>query len=252
MAGDPALAELAAQPVAEAARRGVVFTPALDDVLARVLGLAAAATGDRKGAITHFELALTAAEQAGARMLQARIHGDLARVHATRAAERSLASTPSVPSARRTARDGAVARAVPASPGRPRLLERVARERGAVARGGATPVRGIASGRDESSLAADLLLTREGLSKLRERVFERRGFGNVEAAAFAHREGLVARHRTARAGPSLAEISRRAPPVDGRARRGLTLFVSDIANSSELIQRLGDEAAQALIQETIA
>jgi class 3 adenylate cyclase len=110
-------------------------------------------------------------------------------------------------------------------------------------------LRGIASGVDESTLAGDLLLTREGLGRLRERVFARIGAsGNVEAAAFAHREGLVAPPPRV-LGPALADIAKRAPPVHDREPRALTVFVSDIANSSELIQRLGDEASQALIQE---
>jgi len=110
-------------------------------------------------------------------------------------------------------------------------------------------LRGIASGLDESALAGDLLLTREGLGRLRERVFTRIGAsGNVEAAAYAHREGLVAPAQRG-LGTALADIAGRSPPVHGREPRALTLFVSDIANSSELIQRLGDEAAQRLIHE---
>ncbi len=249
-AGDAALAERAGAPIAQALARGVVFTPALDDVLARSLGLVAEVAGRRPEALAHFEAALEAAERGGARMLQARIHADLSRVldaegreaEARRDAERALALAERLgmgplraACARRLARaEGATSDRAPAEPLRPeerRLL------------------RGIASGLGDSALAGDLLLTRDGLSRLRERVFLRIGVsGNVEAAAFAHREGLVAPARR-ELGPALADISRRAPPVRTPEPRALTVFVSDIANSTELIQRLGDEVAQEMIQE---
>jgi class 3 adenylate cyclase len=248
--GDGALAERAGAAVAAAARHGVVFTAALDDVLARTLGLVAETLGKPAEAILRFEEALQVAERCGARVLQARIHADLARVleaegrgpEARENAERALALAERLgmeplraACARRLARAGAAA-------GVPERAESL----GAADR---RLLRGIASGLDESALASDLLLTREGLGRLRERLFARIGAsGNVEAAAFAHREGLVARG-SGGLGTALAEITRRAPPVHGREPRALTLFISDIANSSELIQRLGDEEAQDLIQE---
>jgi class 3 adenylate cyclase len=113
-------------------------------------------------------------------------------------------------------------------------------------------LRGIASGLDPDALASDLLMTPAGIGRLRERVFARiDASGTVEAAAFAHREGLVPARLIAARRPQreLAELSLRAPPVQRREAQALTVFVSDIANSSELIQRLGDESAQGLIQE---
>jgi class 3 adenylate cyclase/predicted negative regulator of RcsB-dependent stress response len=247
---DSALAERAAGRIAEAARCGVVFTSALDDVLARVLGLAAEASGRREEARARFEEALEAAERGGARMLQARIHADLARVQgelgdagaAMRNYERALV----------------LAERLGMEPLRAACAARLAgAETAGVLRERPEPLqtderrllRGIAAGLDDHALAADLLLTREGLGRLREQVFARIGAsGNVEAAAFAHREGLVVPARRD-VGAALAEVTGRAPPVGGREPRALTLFVSDIANSSELIQRLGDEEAQRVIHE---
>jgi class 3 adenylate cyclase len=248
-AGDAALAESAGARIAEAVRRGVTFAPSLDDVLVRALGLVAETCGRADEALERFEEALAVAERAGARMLQARIHADLGRV---------LERLGRTEEARRnTERAVALAERLGMEPLRvvctrrlqPAADARASDERAAPLRAEERRLlRGIASGLDESALAGDLLLTREGLVRLRERVFSRISVsGNVEAAAFAHREGLVA-PPVRKLGPALADISHRAPPVS-RELRGLTLFVSDIANSSELIQRLGDEAAQRLIQE---
>jgi class 3 adenylate cyclase len=246
LAGDAGLAQRAAARVAEALQRGVVFTAALDELLSRVVGLAAEAAGRHDEAIARFEEALEAAERAGARMLQARVHGDLARV-------REKAGDPAA--ARRAAeRARVLAERLGMEPLRAACVRRLAG--GAAARVGERVeslgaderrlLRGIAAGLDDDALAGDLLLTREGLARLRGRVYARIGAsGNVEAAAWAHREGLLA--SAPRGAP--ADFSRRAPPVVGPEPRALTLFVSDIANSSELIQRLGDEAAQRLIHE---
>ncbi len=246
--GDAELAERAATRIESAAGCGVVFTSALDDVLARVLGLAAEASGRREEARACFEQALEAAERGGARMLQARIHADLARVQAAlgdaegarRNCERALAFAELLgmePLRAACAERLMGGETVGSLRERPELLKADERRL----------LRGIAGGLDAQALAADLLLTREGLGRLREGVFARIGVSrNVEAAAFAHREGLVEPARRGVATP-LAEITLQSPPVHGREPRALTLFVSDIANSSELIQRLGDEAAQQLI-----
>jgi class 3 adenylate cyclase/tetratricopeptide (TPR) repeat protein len=250
LAGDKELAQRAGARVAEAARRGVVFTAALDEVLSRVLGLAAEVNGRPEEALAHFEAALEAAERAGARMLQARIHADLARVEEV--------SGDKLRARRNVERALALAERLGMEPLRAACARRLSLTEGAaggrerpqpLGAEGRRLLRGIASGFDENALAGDLLLTREGLGRLRERVFAQIGAsGNVEAAAFAHREGLVAAPQRG-FDVMLGESVGRAPPVRRREPRPLTVFVSDIANSSELIQRLGDEAAQALIHE---
>ncbi len=250
--GDVALCEEAAAPVAEAARRGVVFAPSLDDVLPRLLGLAAAAGGSRAEAFELLEAALEAAEHSGARSVEARVHLDMGRVlradgrngdarrhfeRALRIAE-SLGMEPVRAEARRALADPHEASVVA---DRAAALEADEREL----------LRGVARGLGDPALAHELLLTPEGLARLRARLFERIGAsGNLEAAAFAHREGLVEPVLPVRpAHPFEAESAERAPPVRAPASQVLTVFVSDISNSTELIQRLGDERAQALVQE---
>jgi class 3 adenylate cyclase len=249
-AGDAALAERAVTVVAEAARRGVVFTPALDEVLPRTLGLAAEVSGRREEALARFEEALEAAERGGARVLQARIHADLARVleahgrpqEAWRNAQRALTL------AERLGLEplhAAWSAGFGAASHRSSARERVEPLRTEERR----LLRGIAGGFQDSALAGDLLLTDQGLSRMREQLFERIGASSkLEAAAFAHREGLIAPAQTPLV-DARAEITRFSPPVRTREPRTLTVFVSDIANSSELIQRFGDEAAQTVLQE---
>lgn len=248
-AGDAPLAEAVGAAVEAAARCGVVFTSALDELLGRTLALVDEAAGRPREALARLEGALETAERAGARMLQARIHADLARLHE--------ATGNAADSRRNAERALALAERLGMEPLRAVCARRLAAGAGEGPRAAAQALRaderrllrGIASGRDEAALAEDLLLTRSGLARLRERVFARIGAsGTVEAAAYAHREGLVAPVQRAR-DPALRDITRRAPPVRERVPRMVTVFVSDIANSSELIQRLGDEAAQALIQE---
>jgi len=248
-AGDAGLAEQVGATVELAARYGVVFTPALDEVLERTLGLVDEAAGRRVEAIARFERALESAERGGARMLQARIHADLARVHEAldNAAESGRHAEHALGLAERLGMEplrAACARRLAAGKPQPAYVPA-----DTLRSDERRLLRAIASGHHETALAEDLLLTRAGIARLRERVFERIGAsGNVEAAAFAHREGLVAPAQRAR-DAALREITRRSPPVRERAPRTVTVFVSDIANSSELIQRLGDEAAQGLIQE---
>ena len=121
------------------------------------------------------------------------------------------------------------------------------RQREALGRRERRLLRGIASGLADTALAADLLLTPRRLrATSRARLRAHRCFRATSRLRRSRRRSSrpVETGRAER-----EEISRRAPPVERRERRALTLFVSDIANSSELIQRLGDEAAQALIQE---
>jgi class 3 adenylate cyclase/tetratricopeptide (TPR) repeat protein len=249
-AGDVETAERVGPRIAEAARSGVVFTPALDDVLARALGLVAESAGRRGEAVDLYEEALEAAERGGARMLQARVHADLARVLAAegRPAEAERSSRRALLLAEQLGMEPLRARCASSLAARAGVAGAPERRVG-LSSEERRLLHGIAAGLDAGAIAGDLLLTREGFERLRERVFSRIGVsGNVEAAAFAHREGLMVPPQRGR-DPALEEISRRAPPVRSREPRVLTVFVSDIANSSELIQRLGDERAQALIQE---
>jgi len=250
--GDVALCAQASVPIAEAVRRGVVFAPSLDDVLERVLGLAAAARGSNAEALSHFDAALEAAEQNGARAVEARTHYDLGRVQraerrpeaARRHFERAfqLATSLGMEPLRRAAgaelAEFGLARAVAdrseaLSPDEVRLL------------------RALTRGFDEEALARELLLAPDGLTRLRARAFARIGAtSQVEAAAWAHREGLSEASSLLRsARVAAAESADRAPPVRPPGSQRLTVLVSDIANSTELLQRLGDERAHRVVQE---
>jgi len=240
--GDRALLERTAGPIEEALERGIAFVPSLDDALARVCGIVAAGRGRRDEALARFREALEVPEQNGARAVEARTHLELgrllealgrhaeARVHSGRAlalAER-LGMQPVVDSLRGGRPEAGRAEAT--TPEDVRLL------------------RALAQGLDGDALAQELLLTREGLERLQMRTFERIGAtSRVEAMAWALREGLAGLP------PALRHAGTpepgRAPPLERASRRPLTVFVSDIAHSTALLQRVGDHDAQRLVQE---
>jgi class 3 adenylate cyclase len=246
-ADDVELAERVGLAVQQAAQE-VVFTPALDEVLARSLGLVAEVAGRWDEAVARFEEALETAERSGARMLQARIHADLGRV---------LARTRRLAEAKRnTERALVLAEALGMEPLRARCAALLAAgdepteaSRRSAGRGPREQrlLRSIAAGLSDDAIASDLLLTTTGFQRLRARVLEEIGLAS-DADAEAVARALTATGQAVR-GIQHEEMARRAPPVQGPPLRALALFVSDIANSSELIQRLGDEAARSVIQE---
>lgn len=244
---DRASVEQLAGPIEDAAARGIAFVPSLDDALARVRGLIASQRGRPDEALERFQEALELSEQNGARAVEARTHldcarllaslgrADEARAHQTRALDLAgaLGMAPLVAAA---GPDEGVRAEGPAAVGR--VLE--ADE--------ARLLRAMALGYDDAALVSELLLTEEGLARLRERVFARIGAtSQVEAAAWAHREGLAELPPPLRR--PMAPSEGRAPPLHAATRRVLTVFVSDIAHSTERLQRLGDQRGQQLVQD---
>jgi class 3 adenylate cyclase len=244
---DRVLSQQLSRALEAAAAAGVVFVPSLDDALSRVRGLIAFQQGESEEALERLHEALEAAEQNGARAVEARTHFDCARVleamgrdeearaHRERSLRlaRALGMAPLSAAVRSELRD-----ADDAPPGSVRALE--ADE--------VALLRALARGFDDAALAQDLLLTPDGLARLRKRLFSRIGAtSQVEAAAWAHREGLADLR------PSLRRASvpapGRAPPIETQTRRVLTVFVSDIAHSTERLQRLGDQRGHQLVQD---
>jgi class 3 adenylate cyclase len=245
--GDRALSQRLSRALEDAAAAGVVFVPSLDDALSRVRALIALQRGEPEEALERVHEALEAAERNGARAIEARTHFDCARVldamgrgeearaHRERSLRlaRRLGMAPLVASLRAELHD-----ADDASPESERALE--ADEMALL--------RALVRGLDDAALARDLLLTPGGLARLRERLFRRIGASSqVEAAAFAHREGLADLRPSLRRASLPA--SGRAPPLDPQSRRVLTVFVSDIAHSTERLQRLGDQRGHQLVQD---
>jgi class 3 adenylate cyclase len=244
---DRALSQQLSGAIEDAAAAGVVFVPSLDDALSRVRGVIALQRGQPEEALERIREALEAAEQNGARAVEARTHldcarvleamgrGEEARVHRERSLRlaRSLGMGPLEAAVRSELHD---ADDEPQGPERVLEADEVALLR-ALARGGG-----------DAALAHELLLTPEGLARLRERLFRRIGASSeVEAAAWAHREGLADLR------PSLRRASLpssgTAPPLQTQTRRVLTVFVSDIAHSTARLQRLGDERGHQLVQD---
>ena len=227
----------------------MVFAPSLDDVLLRVLGLIAAARGRPDEARGLLAEALEVVEHAGARAVEARIHLDLGRV--LRSQDLAAEAQPHFARAFRLAdslRMEAL-RAAASALGGEGEASRVAHAVEALPADEGRLLHGLVQGIGEAELSRELLLMPGGLARVRARAFARIGASTeLEAAAWAHREGLAS------PGPrplrfSTAELRDRAPPVRPPTGRRLTVFVSDISNSTELLQRLGDEGAQALVQD---
>ncbi|MEN8160389.1 MAG: tetratricopeptide repeat protein, partial [Myxococcota bacterium] len=245
--GDRELGGQLSDRIEQAAASGVAFVPSLDDALSRVRGLLAFQRGEPEAALERFREALEVAEQNGARAVEARTlldcarvleavgRGEEARAHRERSLRlaHSLGMAPLVAAARSELRDAA-----DAAPATERALE--ADE--------ARLLRGLARGFDDAALAHELLLTPEGLARLRERLFARIGAtSQVEAAAWAHREGLADLPPPLRR-PSTPAVGR-APPLQTQSRRVLSVFVSDIAHSTERLERLGDQRGHQLVQD---
>lgn len=247
--GDRALAEasLPALEVAEAG--GVVFAGGGEFLLPRVQGVAAGLGGRWNAAEAYFERAVATALEAGARPDLARAELDRARMHIARGAsgDRELASEELL-------RAIAILRELGMVPFLARATE-LARELGAPAQAAVDGTRrgpdeptprelqvleAVARGRSGREIADELLLREVTVRRLTETLFGKLGVdGRTGATAYAFERGLAL--------PTAA----RPRPLSRGGDAGLPriIFVSDIEQSTALIQRLGDAAAQQLVHE---
>jgi class 3 adenylate cyclase len=259
--GDPSLAEGSVAALEFAEDRGVVFPAGGEYLLPRVQGVAASLARRWDAAQAYFDRACEVAQAAGARPDLARAELDHARMLVARGADgdreaaaewlaralpalRDLGMEPFVKAGTSLARELGVHCALSPDAGSagveptPRELELLAL---------------LARGRSDREIAEALLLG-PGTVRLRTAaLFEKIGVERrTEAAAWALERGLAlpAAGRAEDAGALAPALGRRAPPPPRPAAPAAEriILVSDMEQSTELITRLGDQAAQALLR----
>ncbi len=226
-------AEILLPPLSQAYKSGLVLAPGWPLLAPRVIGLGRALLGQDAEAKRLLSEAIHVASRSGARLELARARMDLAhllaadsgqaqRDEARRQLDAAYADFVDVGMAPLSRRAEALAKALG--------LRLEAKEVSVLAdRSDLTLLRGIGAGRDASGLESDLLLTRESV---------------------AHQlSELGSRLDTDTTAETIAEvIDRRIVSAPEMPRVMATFLVTDMVDSTAILERLGDEKAQILMQ----
>jgi class 3 adenylate cyclase len=251
LTGRPAIAELPIPALTRAFQRGAAFSSGWVYLIPRVLGVAAAEAGQWDLAETHFHAALDLALNAGARPELGHTQLDYAEMLIARGrphqrqralelvvqAYEPFAELGMGPAAGRAAQMAAALEAP-----LPVLPEPAAAHPDGLNQRELDVLVRLAQGRSRQEIAGEFVLGRKTVSDHVKRILDKTGIGNEAAAtSYAIANGLVADREQ---GPS--------PPSSEVARPSQSLriiLVTDVAGSSAVIRRSGDQHAHRLFLE---
>jgi class 3 adenylate cyclase/tetratricopeptide (TPR) repeat protein len=250
----PALTVLPYEVLSAAAERGVVFSTGWVFLLRRILGVAAALQRRWDEAEAHYRAAIAAATHAGAQPELGRSSLDYARLLADRGrpadrlraidllltAQRIFATLGMEPCRRRALR---LAEALHAR--LPAIATPSARPAGALGGPETALLAGVARGRGDEDIAEELVVSPMTARRMMNALFDKLGVeGRAAATTYAQRTGLVPYASSA----SVSATQSAGPQGPLLAGEPLVILFTDLAESTALIERLGDAKAQEVLR----